>query len=149
MCDSFPRQLRSLQKVRVYDLVGFSVRRVHDSYRIFHRNVWHVRQHELHKENCGFYALCPSCYNFFSRRDAQTVCSCRRVGKISAGRVCNEQIPLSNVMRYAVHRHDLPPLNSLERIPEDVPFGMPTGRLLNIARVGFVSFCSKCFANFL
>ena len=52
-------------------------------------------------------------------------------------------------MRHAVHRYDLPTLNGLERIPENVPLRMSAGRLLNIAGVGFVAFCPKRFANFL
>lgn len=42
-----------------------------------------------------------------------------------------------------------PPLNSLERIAQDVPLRMPARRLLNVAGVGFVAFCPECFADFL
>lgn len=63
--------------------------------------------------------------------------------------MCNEQVPLANVMRYAVHCHDLPPLQSIERISKNMPLGMPAGRLLNITGVGFVAFCPKRLAYFL
>ena len=63
--------------------------------------------------------------------------------------MCNEQVPLANVMRYAVHRHDLPPLNSLECIAQDVPLRMTTRRLLNVTRVGFMAFCPERLTDFL
>ena len=59
------------------------------------------------------------------------------------------KVPLADVMRYAVHRHDLPPLNGLERIAQDVPLWMTAGRLLNVAAVSFVAFCTESLAYFL
>jgi hypothetical protein len=40
-----------------------------------------------------------------------------------------------------------PPCYRSECIPEDMPLGMTSGRLLNIAGVGFVSFFVERLAN--
>ena len=42
-----------------------------------------------------------------------------------------------------------PPPNGFQRIAEDVPFRMTAGRLLHIARIGFVSVFAKSLANCL
>ena len=42
-----------------------------------------------------------------------------------------------------------PPLQSLERISKNMPLRMPTGRFLDVAGVGFVTFCTKGFAYLL
>ena len=39
----------------------------------------------------------------------------------------------ADFMHYAVHRNDLPPLQSLERISKNMPLRMPTGRFLDVA----------------
>lgn len=75
--------------------------------------------------------------------------TCASIRQVCARRVSNEQVPLANVMRYAIHRHDLPPLQSLERIAQDVSLRMPARRLLNVAGVGFVTFCPERLADFL
>lgn len=99
-------------------------------YGILHADSRHIRPPEPHKQvaalNAKHHAVSLKLVSFPEM-------PCTGIAQVCAGRVCNEQVPLANVMRYTVHRHDLPPLQSLERISKNMPLGMPAGRLLNVA----------------
>lgn len=61
----------------------------------------------------------------------------------------DQHVPLAYIVHLSVHCTDDAPPNGFQRIAEDVPFRMTAGRLLHIARIGFLSVFAKSLANCL
>lgn len=91
-------------------------------HRILYADLWDICPPEPHKQIA---ALDAFYHALFLELMIFPEMPCSRIAEIGARRVRNEQVPLANVMRYAVHRHDLPPLRAIRASPKMCHSGCP------------------------
>nr|DAI65164.1 MAG TPA: hypothetical protein [Caudoviricetes sp.] len=113
---------------------------------IFHADSRHICPPEPHKQVT---ALNAQHHAVSLKLVSLPEMPCSGIAQICARRVCNEQVPLSYIMLYAVHCHDSPPFKSLQSISQNMPLRVSAGWILNIAGVGFVPTSPERFAYFL
>ncbi len=113
---------------------------------VFYANLGNVCPPEPHKQvaalNAQHYAVSLKLVPFPEM-------PCAGIAQICAGRVRNEQVPSINVMPFIIHRLNLPSSQGQQSIAKDVPFRVTARWFLNVAGVGFVSFCPESIAYFL